>query len=107
MQLPVNFDSVSLDGLLSDWVGALREFSVEAVCVLGPDPFGSSEDREVVAVHPPLVADAAHALAESRDFGAPWRDSDAPQITRQHNTKTNQHTSSRWRVLWLAHDGLE
>ena len=56
MQLPVNFDSVSLDGLLSDWVGALREFSVEAVCVLGPDPFGSSDEREVVAVHPPIVA---------------------------------------------------
>jgi LuxR family quorum-sensing system transcriptional regulator SolR len=103
MQLPVNFDSVSLDGLLSDWVGALREFSVEAVCVLGPDPFGSSEDREVVAVHPPIVADAAHALAASRDFGAPWRDSDAPLVAWQHIAKSDQLTSSRWRMLWLAH----
>ena len=103
MQLPVNFDSVSLDGLLSDWVGALREFSVEAVCVLGPDPFGSSEAREVVAVHPPIVADAALALAESRDFGAPWRDSDAPMVAWQHIAKSDQLTSSRWRMLWLAH----
>jgi LuxR family transcriptional regulator, quorum-sensing system regulator SolR len=72
---PANFDSVSLDGILSDWVAALREFSVEAVVVLGPDPFGGSDDRQVVAVHPPLVAEAAHALAESRDFGARWRSS--------------------------------
>jgi LuxR family transcriptional regulator, quorum-sensing system regulator SolR len=103
MQLPVNFDSVGLDGLLTDWVGALREFSVEAVAVLGPNPFGTSEDRDVVAVHPPIVADAARALAESRDFGAPWRDSDAPLVAWQHIAKSDQLTSSRWRMQWLAH----
>jgi LuxR family transcriptional regulator, quorum-sensing system regulator SolR len=103
MQLPVNFDSVSLDGLLSDWVGALREFSVEAVAVLGPNPFGSSDEREVVAVHPPIVADAARALAESREFGAPWRDSDAPLVAWQHIANSDQVTTSRWRMLWLAH----
>lgn len=103
MQLPVNFDSVSLDGILNDWVCALREFSVEAVAVLGPDPFGGSEDRQVVAVHPPVVADAAQALAESRDFGAPWRDSDAPLVAWQHISKTDHLSSSRWRLLWLAH----
>ena len=43
--VPVNFDSVSLDGILSDWIAALREFSVEAVVILGPDPFGGSDDR--------------------------------------------------------------
>jgi LuxR family transcriptional regulator, quorum-sensing system regulator SolR len=103
MGVPVNFDSVSLDGLLSDWVSALREFSVEAVAVLGPDPFGTSEDRQVVAVHPPLVADAAKALAESRDFGAPWRDSDAPLVAWQYIAKSDHLSSSRWRLLWLAH----
>jgi DNA-binding CsgD family transcriptional regulator len=103
MQLPVNFDSVSLDGLLSDWVGALREFSVEAVAVLGPDPFGSSEDRHVVAVHPPIVGDAAQALAESRDFGAPWRDSDAPLVAWQYIAKSDHLSTSRWRLLWMAH----
>ena len=30
MLLPANFDSVSLDGVMSDWLCALREFSVEA-----------------------------------------------------------------------------
>jgi LuxR family transcriptional regulator, quorum-sensing system regulator SolR len=103
MALPVNFDSVSLDGLLSDWISALREFSVEAVAVLGPDPFGTSEDRQVLAVHPPIVADAATALAESRDFGAPWRDSDAPLVAWQYIAKSDHLSSSRWRLLWLAH----
>lgn len=103
MGLPVNFDSVSLDGILSDWVGALREFSVEAVTVLGPDPFGGADDRQVVAVHPPVMAEAAQALAESRDFGAPWRDSDAPLVAWQHIAKTDQLSSNRWRLLWLAH----
>src|SRR3954447_18770968 len=103
MPVPVNFDSVSLDGLLSDWVAALREFSVEAVTVLGPDPFGGTDDRDVIAVHPPLVADAAKALAESRDFGAPWRDSDAPLVAWQHIAKSDPSSASRWRQLWLAH----
>lgn len=101
--VPVNFDSVSLDGILSDWVAALREFSVEAVVVLGPDPFGTSEDRQVVAVHPPVLADAGQALAESRDFGAPWRESDAPLVAWQYIAKSDHLSSSRWRLLWLAH----
>ncbi|MBX3586265.1 MAG: LuxR C-terminal-related transcriptional regulator [Ramlibacter sp.] len=103
MQLPVNFDSVSLDGILSDWICALREFSVEAVVVLGPDPFGTVEDRQVLAVHPPVVADAAQALAESRDFGAPWRDSDAPLVAWQHIAKSDHLSAGRWRLLSLAH----
>jgi LuxR family quorum-sensing system transcriptional regulator SolR len=101
--VPVNFDSVSLDGILSDWIGALREFSVEAVVILGPDPFGSSEERQVVAVHPPVLADAAQALAASRDFGAPWRDSDAPLVAWQHIARSGHLSASRWRQLWLAH----
>ena len=103
MAIPANFDSVSLDGILSDWVAALREFSVEAVVVLGPDPFGGSDDRQVVAVHPPVVAEAAHALAESRDFGARWRDSDAPLVAWQTITRSDPEHTSRWRLLWRAH----
>lgn len=103
MRLPVNFDSVTLDGILSDWVTALREFSVEAVCVLGPDPFGSREERVVLALHPARLLDAAWALAESRDFGAPWRDSDAPLVAWQDIGKSAWVTQSRWRRLWLAH----
>jgi DNA-binding CsgD family transcriptional regulator len=107
MRLPVNFDSVALDSMLSDWISALREFSVEAVVVLGPDPFGLRSDRLVTAVHPPRFLDAAVALAQSRDFGAPWRESDAPLVAWQHIAKSNQagnsDESNRWRLLWMAH----
>jgi DNA-binding CsgD family transcriptional regulator len=71
--------------------------------VLGPDPFGGSDDRQVVAAHPPLVAEAASALAESSDFGARWRDSDAPLVAWQTIAKSDPMRTSRWRMLWLAH----
>ncbi|MFI5444243.1 LuxR C-terminal-related transcriptional regulator [Polaromonas sp. UC242_47] len=103
MRLPVNFDSVALDGMLGDWISALRDFSVEAVVVLGPDPFGQRQDRLVAAVHPPRFLDAASALAESLDFGAPWRESDAPLVAWQHIANSDRASGGRWRLLWLAH----
>ncbi len=103
MPLPANFDSVSLDGVISDWLCALREFSVEALLVLGPDPFGGQDDRLVLALHPPRLLEAAEALAQSRDFGTPWRDSDAPLVAWQSISKSAFDNSSRWRRLWLAH----
>lgn len=80
MTLPVNFDSVGVDAILADWVIALREYGVDAVLVLGPDPDAGRESRQVLAVHPPRLLPEAQALADSRDFGAPWRDSDAPMV---------------------------
>jgi DNA-binding CsgD family transcriptional regulator len=102
MGIPVNFDSANLDVILTDWVAALREFSVEAVVVLGPDPFGGRHDRQVLAAYPPAVAEAAAALAESRDFGARWRDSDAPLVAWQSIGKSDPQRASRWRMLCLA-----
>ena len=103
MGVPANFDSDNLDSILVDWICALREFSVEAVVVLGPDPFGGPEDRSTLAVHPPVMADAANALAESRDFGAAWRESDAPLVAWQHIAKSDRLSAARWRMLSLAH----
>jgi LuxR family transcriptional regulator, quorum-sensing system regulator SolR len=103
MQPPANFDSVGLDAVLDDWLGALREFSVEALLVLGPDPFAGPEHRLVAAVHPPRLLDAAKALAESHDFGALWRDSDAPLVAWQDISHSALDHQGRWRRLWLAH----
>lgn len=100
---PVNFDSVALDSLLNDWVTALEEFAVDAVLVLGPDPFGQSIDRLVLAVHPPRLIDAAKALAESQDFGVPWRDTESPMVAWQDISKSAYNSGSRWRRLWLAY----
>lgn len=103
MSLPANVDRVSVDGVIDDWLCALREFSVEALLVLGPDPFAGHDDRLVLALHPPRLRDAAQALAESQDFGAHWRDSDAPLVAWQDIAKSASEQSGRWRRLWLAH----
>ncbi|WP_372657064.1 LuxR C-terminal-related transcriptional regulator [Hydrogenophaga sp.] len=103
MTLPVNFDSVSVDAILADWVCALHDQGVEAVLVLGPSPTGGSDDRDVLAVHPPRLLGAAQALAESRDFGASWRESDAPLVAWQDISKAAFEHTGRWRRLWLAH----
>ena len=103
MTTPVNFDSAPLDGVLSDWLVALRESSVESVVVLGPDPWGSPERRDVLAVHPPRFVNAADALACSGDFGASWRDSDAPLVAWQNIATSAIGEANRWRRLWLGH----
>lgn len=103
MSLPVNFDSVSVDAVLADWVTALGDLGVEAVLVLGPNPLGTADEREVLAVHPPRLLGPAQALADSRDFGASWRDSDAPLVAWQDISKSALDPASRWRRLWLAH----
>ncbi len=106
MEAPVNFHCASLDSIRSDWLAALRECSVEAVAVLGPDPFGGFADRQVLCVHPPSAGDTVSALAESREFGAPWRASDAPLVAWQHIARTGPAGAARWRALALAH-GLQ
>lgn len=103
MTLPVNFDSVGVDSILADWLMALREQGVEVVLVLGPDPLGPRERRELLAVHPPRMLAPAEALAASADFGASWRESDAPLVAWQDISKSAAELSSRWRRLFLAH----
>lgn len=102
MHEPANFDNLRLDGILSDWLSALSDYAVDAVVVLGPDPFGGFEDRLVLCVHPPAAADMASALAASDEFGAPWRESDAPLVVWQHIAKSQLLGQSRWRTQALA-----
>lgn len=103
---PANFDSADLDTVLSEWVSGLREPPVDAIVVLGPNPFGTAEDREVMAVYPPAFDGAARALAASRDFGAPWRDSDAPLVAWQHVARGDAQIAGHWRQMWSSH-GLQ
>ena len=97
MGAPVNFDSPALDGLLNEWLLSLRHWPVEAIVILGPNPFGGREARDVVAVHPPSVSEIAQALAQSNDFGSAWRDSDAPLVAWQHLVKSAPQDASAWR----------
>lgn len=103
MTLPVNFDSVGVDAVLAEWLSGLSDQGVESVLVLGPNPLGGTDDREVLVVHPPRLLGPAQALAESHDFGTSWRDSDAPLVAWQDISKSALEPSGLWRRLWLAH----
>ncbi len=103
MQVPANFDSVGLDGIMSDWLLALREFSVEAIVVLGPDPFAGIRRRLVLALHPPRLLEAARALAEGQDSGLPKSDAQEPLVTWQLIAQSAFDNPSRWRRLWLGY----
>jgi LuxR family transcriptional regulator, quorum-sensing system regulator SolR len=106
MTQPANFDSVILDGLLADWVAALRSEAVEALVILGPDAQTPSGQRCVRAVHPPRLQTMAQALAESLDFGADWLETDSPLSLWQDIARGSYADLSRWRVLALSH-GLQ
>jgi DNA-binding CsgD family transcriptional regulator len=100
---PLNFDNIALDAVLSDWVESIRDYAVEAIAILGPDPFGGVEERLVLAVHPPHLLPAAQSLAGSQDFGAPWRGAESPMANWQDIARSAYSSTSRWRRLWLGH----
>lgn len=102
MVIPVNFDSVDLDTVLSEWLGNSRDFPAQAVAILGPDPFGGIDDRQLVAVHPQSCTAAGHALAASGEFGAPWRESAAPLVAWQSLARPELPGGKPWRALWTA-----
>ena len=81
----------------------MHEFPGEEGEVQSRNQFGQRQDGLVAAVHPPRFIDAALALAESQDFGAPWPESDASLVAWQHIGKAEAGNTSRWRLLWLAH----
>lgn len=103
MDTPANFDSLLLDSLLADWLGALVTSSVEGIIVLGPAVFGTASERYVHVVHPPKLLDAATALADSDEFGYAWQASASPMVAWQDISRGSYADISRWRLLALAH----
>ncbi len=106
MHSPANFDSLVLDGLLVDWLGALKSYSVESLIILGPSIFGTARERKVLAVYPPKLLEASKALADSDEFGYAWQASDSPMVAWQNISHSSYAGLSRWRILALAH-GLQ
>jgi LuxR family transcriptional regulator, quorum-sensing system regulator SolR len=106
MQSPANFDSLVLDGLLVDWLSALKPYAVEALVVLGPAVTGLAKERWVHAVYPPRLRDTAQALADSLDFGYEWQANDSPMVAWQTISRGAYGDLSRWRLLALSH-GLQ
>lgn len=103
MQAPANFDSLSLDALMGDWLLALREFSVEAIVVLGPDPLAGLPPRLVLALHPPRLLEGARALAEGQEDGMAPGAAHAPLVCWQLIAQPAPEEPCRWRRLWLGY----
>jgi LuxR family transcriptional regulator, quorum-sensing system regulator SolR len=106
MHSPANFDSLVLDGLIVDWLGALKPYCVEAVVILGPAVTGTARQRWVHVTYPPRLQDAALALADSSDFGYEWQINDSPMVAWQTISGGTYGDLSRWRLLALGH-GLQ
>lgn len=98
--VPVNFDSVGLDGIVSDWIAALRDFSVEAVAILGPDPFGGSA-FESFMFSPRELADRVEAAA------LPWSALNIWPLVKRSIAQGRSTLSPREReCLVLAFNGM-
>lgn len=107
MQQPVNFDSAILDGLLADWLLALREESVEVIGILGPDVFSArSECLQVRAVHPPRMLDLMQALADRPVSEQQGSVMDLPMASWQDISRGPYNQLARWQVLAISH-GLQ
>jgi LuxR family transcriptional regulator, quorum-sensing system regulator SolR len=106
MSHPANFDSVTLDGLLADWLTALQPEAIEALVVLGPEVDTLGTKRCVRVVHPPRLLGMAQALAESEEFGCSWIESDSPLAIWQDIARGSYAELGRWRVLALS-QGLQ
>ena len=102
MRAPANFDSDGLNAILGDWWLALREFSVEAIVVLGPDPLAGVPSRLVLALHPPQLVEAAQALAEDQDGSLSQGDMPSPLVSWQLLAQPAPDDLRRWRRLWLG-----
>lgn len=103
MQVPANFDSVSLDALINDWVSAMEADSVEGLIILGPDGLTPDARRCVRVVHPPRYRAVAEALVSSDEFEPGLADADEPMVLWQSISYGNYLEMSRWRVLALSH----
>jgi LuxR family transcriptional regulator, quorum-sensing system regulator SolR len=98
--IPANFENVELDEIFTDWLWALREFSVAGIVVLAPDILSVKKERNTIAVYPPRLLDAARQLAKSTDFFDTWSASRAPLVVWQTLASSNQNDAASWRSYW-------
>lgn len=99
---PANFDNDELDEMFTDWLWALKEFSVTGIVVLAPAIFSEKKERHAVAVYPPRLLDAARQLAGSKDFFDNWSASCSPLVVWQTLAASDQNDAASWRKLWRS-----
>jgi LuxR family transcriptional regulator, quorum-sensing system regulator SolR len=102
---PVNFDSETVDGLLSGWMNTLEPYGVGGVVVLAPMLEEMDIAYSVVAVHPPPLLPIAHELCKTDDMHAPQGDGALPgTLVDWFDLRSAPDTAeSKWRWLLIAH----
>lgn len=87
------------------WFESLADFKAKAVLVLGPDPSGPNDQRQVVAVYPQAYVTEAASLAGSHAFGVSWRASQAPLVAWRNLAGPHGDQES-WISGWLQRGAL-
>ncbi len=100
--IPANFENDELDEMFTDWLWALKEFSVMGIVVLAPIIFSEKQQRHAIAVYPPRLLDAAKQLADSKDFCDTWSASRSPLVVWQTLSPFGRPDTSSWRNLWRS-----
>ena len=91
---------------MGDWLHALAGTGVDALVVLGPDPYGTAHERLVLAAYPLDAQAAAYALANTHDLDAVGHHTAPPlvallQLSPAPPVAHGAHDLS-WRAQWLA-----
>lgn len=86
---------------VTEWLATIRDLGVKALVVLGPDPFGDTDSREVFCACPDTYAKAAQALCQSDAYGKAWRESKSPLAAWL--CWNDQDSLSDWRTNWNQH----
>jgi LuxR family transcriptional regulator, quorum-sensing system regulator SolR len=103
---PINFDSETLDGLLSDWLNELAPYGVGGVVILAPalNPDGQVA-ASVAAVHPPYLLGAANDMCQAGDLESaePADLSIASLVDWTDLNGQALYATSKWRLMMVAH----
>jgi LuxR family transcriptional regulator, quorum-sensing system regulator SolR len=99
---PANFESVDVDSVVNDWLFQLKNYAVQGLLVLGPDPYGESDARKILVAHPPNVVGAAQLLVSSKDFFSNGSAQDPRPVTWQAVSSSIDADADHWRGLLFA-----
>ena len=87
---------------MDDWLHSLAAAGVGALVVLGPNPYGTAQDRQVLAAYPLDAQTAAYALAHSHEPDAGRQRTGPPLVALLPLSAPPHDTQSMsWQAQWL------
>ena len=89
------------NNLFADWINANRDFGIECLVVIGPDPFAKHSVRTVVAAYPDAHLHSAGQLAISNTFAGSWREVHSPLVAWWNLFKVANEAGMQWTKPWI------